>query len=353
MLDIPSNPLPPRWTNLFGDAHRISSQQSAHIAAETPADAEAKLAESFAKYPHLSALAEKAPSFAISIAQAALLLYVRAYNDSDPNIAPKDAKRHQRKFSPEASYEHSLRVAEDSLAAVEGLIVDPAFLVKIAIKAILHDVIEDFKTTAGEIRQIFPNGWKIAEGVERMTTPSTRRLIGLYRDTAKGFIALEEFDLAPRFYLDALKKSDRNRYEGLKSSLKLRFKCEEAAKFTFDEAVIKCIDNPDSFLSYVKDIHERRIMVIEGDALGPPQKSQDGTYFGLTTAEAKRNFDDRAVYHAAVMQRFAELKKGQPEIPNLDAIVGRLDKHFQGSAAAFQKYIDYPVPATTPAFAPQ
>ena len=335
MPDIP----PPNPDNIFFKAYAASPYLSRHIPHIFDKAAE-ELAKSFAQYPNLEALAKSSLPEAIGIAQAALLLYERAHGK-------------QRKFSPEMAYEHSLRVAEDSLAAAKSLASDPALLIKMAVKAILHDVIEDFKTTADQIREIFPNGWGIAEGVQRMTTPSTRRLVELYPDTAEQFISLKDFRLTPRIYLDTLKESHRNKYEGLKSSLKLRFKRGEAAQFTFDEAIIKCIDNPDSFLSYVKDIEERRIMVVESKALGPPQKSQDGTYFELTTAEAQRNLKDRIAYHEAVMQRFAKLKEEQPRIPNIDAIVAALDAHFQGSAAAFQSYIGHPAPTMAPGPTPK
>jgi len=268
--------------------------------------------------------------------------------------------RQFRKINPIPARIHCLSVGED-FAIVAQALFSPGDIQQGVIEALLHDNIEDFKTTYAELCREFI--FSIADDVWLMTTPPDAVLAGIYKDT----IVRDYFNpdnlpsQLPSSYEAAIERikadSRLNRddtYEKLRSRLKLAFKMDAVKKFSFLVAVIKAIDNLKSLQDYANDIDERRVLLQPDGKLGPARSMNGGAPYILSCAELRRNIRDRETYHNQIITHIQflatqpEAGRHQPgtheaacEILNayFDATKNRLLQHMRRVPAVPQHYL--------------
>ena len=216
-----------------------------------------------------------------------------------------------RKHSSEPALEHSLRVAENSLMISQGLIEDPLRLARVAIKAMGHDLIEDFKTVFDEIKALF--GDAIAHSIKTMTTPKTWQLAEEYYTITSDFFSAEEMRDGASVYIPKMKKNRPVDYLILKSRLKQRFKCDEAKQFGIDEIIIKGVDNADCFLSYNADLAADHMRIYYSTELSQGQRALNGIFM-LPSAKAETNMEARTIYHErAIIPQLRKIAAATPD----------------------------------------
>lgn len=321
-------------------ANDVSEPHQCHFAT-----CKEELAEHLAHSTHpqldalIARLQQNDPATADKILQAIILLRIKA----------GDKKRKSSHFP---SYHHSLRIAESVLKIVDGVITDDAHLSQLAIKSILHDLVEDFDKKKGErhIRAIFDNA--IADGVMGMSMPDRAELVKSYYFIVSQYVSPEDIAEGPDSYFNKLKEQSPDNYLILKAELKLHFKIDRAEMFAandqFDELLIKAVDNPDTFASDILDIADGALKIYASEYLNAQPPQIEANVFYLSSARARRNISDRIKYHEAAMRQISKLidKTTCGDTADKMRIVqDRLNQNFYATVSTFEALLDATVGA--------
>ncbi len=262
-------------------------------------------------FPEISELiTNSSPLESQRIFQAIILLYGRA-------------DQQKRKFTSDPIYLHALEITNEFLnvskqiAETCGLTLEEVYGKDIhdeVIALLLHDLIEDCKTTKEQIVRIFNK--RIADKVAIMTIPEEPDLLMMYEEVTREITKRARLpqakvdqvyhgELAPQAFLDGLGLVQRTK---LKGALKEVHKSKSAKLLSFALAVGKGIDSRAPLVEDERHIREGVLFVCTAPIMRRLRKTTRASKsFPLLYQKATSNYTSRCTYNEGIIAHIQEL----------------------------------------------